>query len=60
MSISQDLQEQLKGYVERILAADISALEGEIDQLIYALYGLTEQEIEIIEGASAKDGEREN
>ncbi len=30
--------------------ADTSALEKEIDQLVYALYGLTEEEIKIVEG----------
>jgi hypothetical protein len=47
--------------VDRILAAkardaeaDTSALEREIDQLVYALYGLTPEEIQIVEGASAK------
>lgn len=43
--------------VDRVLAAkranpqaDTSKLEGEIDQLVYELYGLTEEEIEIVEG----------
>jgi len=42
--------------VERILAAkknnpaaDTSALEREIDQQVYALYGLTPEEIKIVE-----------
>ena len=30
--------------------ADTSALEAQIDQLVYELYGLTQQEIDIIEG----------
>jgi type I restriction-modification system DNA methylase subunit len=45
--------------VDRILAAkakdadaDTSALESEIDQLVYALYGLTPEEIKIVEGAT--------
>ena len=29
-----------------------SVLEKEIDQLVYALYGLTPEEIKIVEGAS--------
>jgi hypothetical protein len=29
--------------------ADTSALEWEIDQLVYQLYGLTEEEIKIVE-----------
>ncbi len=32
------------------LAADVRALEGEIDQRVYALYGLTAEEIRIVEG----------
>lgn len=30
--------------------ADVSALEGSIDQLVYKLYDLTESEIAIVEG----------
>jgi hypothetical protein len=44
--------------VDRILAAkqrdaetDTSALERELDELVYALYGLTPEEIKIVEGA---------
>jgi hypothetical protein len=29
---------------------DISALESEIDRLVYALYGLTDEEIALVEG----------
>ena len=43
--------------VDRILAAkakdaeaDTSKLEREIDELVYALYGLTPEEIKIVEG----------
>ena len=32
--------------------ADTSKLEGAIDQLVYQLYGLTEDEIKIVEGKS--------
>jgi hypothetical protein len=31
-------------------AAEVSAWEAEIDRLAYALYGLTEEEIAIVEG----------
>ncbi len=44
------------GLVDRILApkwrnpeADTSALEEEIDRLVYALYGLTPDEIKLVE-----------
>ena len=33
-------------------AADTSALEREIDQHVYALYGLTPEEIAIVEGTA--------
>jgi hypothetical protein len=33
-----------------VAAADVSAWEREIDRLVYALYGLTEEEIAIVEG----------
>ena len=47
------------GLVERIVAAkqknpaaDTSALEAEIDQQVYAFYGLTPEEIAIVEGTA--------
>jgi adenine-specific DNA-methyltransferase len=53
-------QRELERFVERILAAkqrdpeaDVSPWEREIDQLVYALYGLTPEEIKIVEGARA-------
>jgi hypothetical protein len=49
--------------VDRILAAkkadpsaDTSALEAEIDQLVYKLYGLTDEEIAVVEGRGGEDG----
>jgi hypothetical protein len=32
-------------------SADVSAWEREIDEIVYRLYGLTEEEIKIVEGA---------
>jgi hypothetical protein len=32
-------------------AADTSSLEAEIDQLVYRLYGLTEEEIVVVESS---------
>jgi hypothetical protein len=50
-------QKEIEALVEQILAlkkrnpdADVSALEAEIDQLVYKLYSLTPAEIKIIEG----------
>jgi hypothetical protein len=40
--------------VQQILAApdspEVPRLEAEIDQLVYALYGLTDEEIALVEG----------
>jgi hypothetical protein len=37
---------------QRDAGADVSALERELDELVYALYGLTPEEIKIVEGAT--------
>lgn len=37
---------------QRDAEADTSALEREIDELVYALYGLTPEEIKLVEGQS--------
>ncbi len=44
-SIPSFTRRGIKGVV-----ADTSALEHQIDEMIYKLYGLTEDEIEIVEG----------
>ena len=53
----QPKDEKLSSLVAQILAdkhvdpaADVSALEREIDRLVYELYGLTPEEIEMVEG----------
>ncbi len=53
-----NLNIDIKSKAEKILAlkkqnptADTSALEAEIDRLVYALYGLTEEEIKMIENS---------
>jgi len=55
--VTHDQQQPIVALVDRILAAkkkdsdaDTSALEAEIDQLVYKLYGLTEEEIAVVEG----------
>jgi hypothetical protein len=54
---TQGREEQIADLVDRILAAkranpaaDTSGLEAEIDAAVYALYGLSDDEIRIIEG----------
>ena len=53
---------ELKKLVDQILiqksndaSADTTSLESEIDQLVYALYGLTEEEIGIVENSLNHD-----
>jgi type I restriction-modification system DNA methylase subunit len=53
-----DLERKIVALVDRILSlrrknvmAEIQDLESQIDQLVYQLYGLTEEEIRIVEGA---------
>ena len=55
--VSLEQQQPLVKLVDEILAAkaqnpaaDVSTLEAEIDRLVYALYGLTPEEIRIVEG----------
>ena len=52
---SPEKQKAVERLVDRILAAkqrdaeaDTSALEGDLDKLVYALYGLTPDEIELV------------
>ena len=56
-SSTESQQISIISIVDKILAAkkadaeaDTSAWETEIDQLVYELYGLTEEEIKIVEG----------
>ncbi|GKS56550.1 hypothetical protein YTPLAS18_00770 [Nitrospira sp.] len=56
---SPEKQQAVECLVDRILAAkqegveaDVSALEQEIDQMVYALYGLTREEIQIVEASA--------
>ena len=37
---------------QRDAGADTSALERDIDELVYALYGLTPDEIKLVEGGA--------
>jgi hypothetical protein len=56
--VQKDEQVRVSQKVDRILAAkrrdaetDTSGLEREIDELVYALYGLSSEEIKLVEGA---------
>ena len=43
-----------KGERDAMTPKDTSALEHEIDELVYKLYGFTEKEIAIVEGATKR------
>jgi adenine-specific DNA-methyltransferase len=59
---TQSEQKPVERLVERILAtkqrqaeANVTALEQEVDELVYALYGLTAAERAIVEAETATD-----
>ena len=59
--VATERQEPVKSLVGRILLAkqrdakaDVTALERELDELVYALYGLTAAEKSIVETKTAK------
>ncbi len=63
-SSNRPLVNKIETLVDKILAAkkkdpnaDTSALEREIDKMVYELYGLTDEEIEIVEGRRQKRGQ---
>ena len=56
-TVPTEKQKPVERLVERILSvkrrdagADVSELERELDELVYALFGLTPEEISIVEG----------
>ena len=58
---TKEQQKSVSTVVDQILAskakdreADTLALEASIDQLVYKLYGLTEEEIAVVEGTGEK------
>ena len=58
---TNDQEKEVEEIVNQILTikkqsstADTTTLESQIDQLVYELYGLTEEEIEIVEGSVNK------
>ena len=64
-SATIEQQASIVALVDRILAAkkkdpnaETSAIEAEIDQLVYKLYGLTEEEIAIVEGRGKTEDQR--
>ena len=55
VTADKDVNESVVNFSEQILSSkrenqDTTSLESEIDELVYQLYGLTEEEIKIVEG----------
>ena len=50
LSLHKQLQEARTPHEQTSLQRQIEATDGQIDALVYELYGLTEEEIEIVEG----------
>lgn len=50
IAINKKLVGENNPNTKEILERQVRALDGEIDRLVYGLYGLTEEEIDIIEG----------
>jgi len=44
----------MNSLLERHHIDDLGSLEAEIDQIVYALYGLTKDEIAIVEGSQKR------
>ena len=47
-----NLVERILSAKQRDVGADVSALERELDELVYALYALTPEEIKLVESAA--------
>jgi hypothetical protein len=59
--LNSPIIEKIEGLVDKVilakrqnLKADINSFEQEIDNLVYNLYGLTDEEIKIIENSTKK------
>ena len=50
IEINKKLNNEKNSDVVTMLRRQVEAIDGEIDRLVYGLYGLTEEEIGIIEG----------
>jgi hypothetical protein len=50
VDLHKKLASQGAPHVKTVLQRQIDARDGQIDQLVYELYGLTEDEIAVVEG----------
>ena len=53
LSLHQQVQEARTGHDKTLLGRQITATDREIDRLVYELYGLTEEEIGIVENGTS-------
>ncbi len=53
MKLYKDLQASRTGHEQDLLRRQITATDHQIDQLVCELYGLTEEEIRIVEETTA-------
>jgi type II restriction/modification system DNA methylase subunit YeeA len=63
-NIKANEQYMIIGIVDKIITLkkqnqDTTALEAQIDEMVYALYGLSDEEIAIVEGRDEQNGENE-
>ena len=58
LSLHKQLQEARTPHEQTGLQRQIEATDGQIDALVYELYGLTEEEIRLIDGTLILTGKR--
>jgi hypothetical protein len=54
LSLNKKLAKLKTPHEKNVIQRQIEATDRQIDSLVYKLYGLTEKEIKIVEGATAK------
>ena len=53
LDLHRRLSESKTGFAKTLLSRQIEATDRQIDRLVYELYGLTEEEIRIVEEGTA-------
>lgn len=54
LELYERLTEARIGRERAVIGNQIAAMDRQIDRLVYELYGLTEEEIEVVEEAAAR------
>ena len=49
LDLNKRLQDAKLGHVKKLVSREIEATDAAIDKLVYELYGLTDEEIKIVE-----------